>query len=118
MHETDKDDGQTMRCWSKWIIKTAAQATAFVCFSFSASLSFADALPPEFLGRWMVYSDKSPEDKCDEAEGITISNKRVDWNHESPCGRIDNVKRGIRADNVNVNMTCVDAEGWINGKPR
>jgi hypothetical protein len=75
MHETDKNDGQTMRCWSKRIVKTAAQATAFVCLSFSASFSFADALPPEFQGRWMVYSDKSPEDKCEEAEGITVSRK-------------------------------------------
>ena len=66
----------------------------------------------------MVYSHKSPNDKCDDAEGITVSNKRVEWNHESPCGKIDNIQRGKGADNVLVNMTCVDAEGWKNGKPR
>jgi hypothetical protein len=66
----------------------------------------------------MVYLDKSPNDKCDGAEGITVSNRRVEWNHESPCGKIDNIQRGKGADNVLVNMTCVDAEGWKNGKPR
>lgn len=66
----------------------------------------------------MVYLDKSPNDKCDGAEGITVSNRRVEWNHESPCGKIDNIQRDKGADNVLVNMTCVDAEGWKNGKPR
>jgi len=66
----------------------------------------------------MVYLDKSPNDKCDDAEGITVSNRRVEWNHESPCGKIDNIQRGKGADNVLVNMTCVDAEGWKNWKPR
>ena len=52
----------------------------------------------------MVYLDKSPNDKCDGAEGITVSNKRVEWNHESPCGKIDNTQRGKGADNVPVNI--------------
>lgn len=113
MNRTDK-----MQCRSRPIIKALAWASTFVCLLFSANHSFADALPTEFLGRWMMYSDNSPNEKCDDAEGITVSSKRVDWNTESLCGKIDNVQRGKRTDNVIVNMTCVDAEGWINGKPR
>ena len=102
----------------KRFIKALAWVTVSACSSLSASQSFAEAMPTEFLGRWMVYSDKSPNEKCDDAEGITVSNKRVDWSVESPYGKIDNVQRGQSADNVIVNMTCVDAEGWKNGKPR
>src|SRR4029078_5234420 len=95
----------------KRFIKALAWVTVSACSSLSASQSFAEAMPTEFLGRWMVYSDKSPNEKCDDAEGITVSNKRVDWSVESPCGKIDNVQRGQSADNVIVNMTCVGAEG-------
>jgi len=101
----------------KRFIKALAWVTVSACSSLSASQSFAEAMPTEFLGRWMVYSDKSPNEKCDDAEGITVSNKRVDWSVESPCGKIDNVQRGQSADNVIVNMTCVDAEGSRSRKP-
>jgi hypothetical protein len=107
-----------MECRLRRIIRALAWTTASVCLSFSASHSFAETLPTEFQGRWMVYSDKSPNDKCDDAEGINVSSKRVDWNHESTCGKIGSVQLGKRSDNVIVNMTCVDEEGWKNGRPR
>ena len=68
---------------------------------------------------WPI-SDKSPTNKCDDVETITVSAKRVHWSHESTCGKIENVQRGKSADNVIVNMTCVDeGEGimWCRRRP-
>jgi hypothetical protein len=72
MNATDKRDTRWMRCSSKRTIKVLVWATASVCLSFSASYSFAEKLPTEFLGRWMVYSDKSPNNKCNDVEEITV----------------------------------------------
>ncbi len=100
----------------KQILNLFVSAAVSACILFvSIRHSFADMLPTEFVGQWMVYPST---EKCGDAEGISVSQQRVEWNHEATCGIIDSVRRGKMTGNVTVNMTCVDAEGWINGRPR
>jgi hypothetical protein len=78
-------------------------------------------LPATFLVEWGLFGEKTNTNisrlECVELEGINITSKRVDWNHEYPCGKIESVKYKD-ANTVIVSLLCVDEEGWVNGKPR
>lgn len=93
-----------------FILKLFGSCTALTSFLSCTVSSHADSLPSEFLGRWMSYDTANSEAKCNEAEGVIITAKDIEWTSEGGC-RIGNIKLSrsggeLHRDHIEVIEVC------------